>query len=448
MSNYEETTLVELVKKRQFLKLKQELSLMNEVDIALFLEELSNDEAVIVFRMLKKDIASEVFAEIDSETQHAIVNTISDKELTNIVNELAVDDAVDMLEEMPAMVVQRVLKAADPNMRKIINQFMKYKDESAGSIMTPEFIGLHENMTTEEAIQYIRKHGEDKETIYTCYVMDAYRVLQGYVSVKTLLLSDENTKIGEIEDKNVISVTTETDQEEAANLLKKYDFIALPVVDKENRLVGIITIDDAIDVLEKETTEDIETMGALSHAEKPYLKTSVLELSKHRIIWLLVLMVADMLSGGILARWESIFQAMPILISFIPMLTDTGGNAGGQSSTLIIRSLAMGEIDLSNIWEVIWKEIRVALLCGFILSLFNVIRIMIIYPGKNMVAITIGIAMLCTVLMAKTIGGILPLVASKLKMDPAVMASPLITTVVDAGSLLIYLNTAAFLLKI
>lgn len=448
MSNKEETTLVELVKERKFLKLNQKLSFMNEVDIASFLEKLSNDEAVIVFRMLKKDIASEVFAEIDSETQHAIVNTISDKELTNIVNELAVDDAVDMLEEMPAMVVQRVLKVADPQMRKTINQFMKYPDESAGSIMTPEFIGLHENMTIEQALQHIRKNGKDKETIYTCYVMDSYRVLQGFVSVKTLLLSDDSTKISEVEDKNIISVTTETDQEEAANILKKYDFIALPVVDKENRLVGIITVDDAMDVLEAETTEDIETMGALSHAERPYLKTSVFELSKHRIGWLMILMLTDMLSGGILSRWESAFQAMPILISFIPMLTDTGGNAGGQSSTIIIRSLAMGELDLKNIWEVIWKEIRVALLCGSILSFFNFIKIIIVYGGRVMVALTVAVAMLCTILMAKIIGGVLPLIASKLKMDPAVMASPLITTIADVGSLLIYLNTASFLLKV
>jgi magnesium transporter len=314
--------------------------------------------------------------------------------------------------------------------------------------MTPEFVGLKEAMTTRQAIEFIRKNGEDSETIYTCYVMDAKRVLQGVVSVRTLLISGDDEVVSDLMETNVISVTTDTDQEDTANLLKKYDFMSLPVVDKENRLVGIITYDDAMDVIEEETTEDIERMGAVEPSETPYLKTPVTKLAKNRIIWLLVLMVADMISGGILEKWQEAFAAMPLLISFIPMLTDTGGNAGGQSSTLIIRSLAMEEIELSDWLKVWWKEIRVALICGITLASINTIRIWIMYPGHVMVGVTIGIAMICTVLMAKSVGGILPLIASKLHLDPAVMASPLITTIVDAGSLLIYLNTASALLHI
>jgi magnesium transporter len=448
MMNEREMELMGYMERREYLRLRKELCEMNEVDVAAFLEQLPSEEAAIVFRMLPKDLASDVFAEFESDTQHHLVSTMTDNELYDIVNDLAVDDAVDMLEEMPAFVVQRVLKAADPAMRKTINQFMKYPEDSAGSIMTPEFVGLKEAMTTRQAIEFIRKNGEDSETIYTCYVMDAKRVLQGVVSVRTLLISGDDEVVSDLMETNVISVTTDTDQEEAANLLKKYDFMSLPVVDKENRLVGIITYDDAMDVIEEETTEDIERMGAVEPSETPYLKTPVTKLAKNRIIWLLVLMVADMISGGILEKWQEAFAAMPLLISFIPMLTDTGGNAGGQSSTLIIRSLAMEEIELSDWLKVWWKEIRVALICGITLASINTIRIWIMYPGHVMVGVTIGIAMICTVLMAKSVGGILPLIASKLHLDPAVMASPLITTIVDAGSLLIYLNTASALLHI
>jgi magnesium transporter len=448
MMNERDMELMGYMERREYLRLRKELCEMNAVDVAAFLEQLPAEEAAIVFRMLPKDLASDVFAEFESDTQHHLVSTMTDNELYDIVNDLAVDDAVDMLEEMPAFVVQRVLKAADPAMRKTINQFMKYPEDSAGSIMTPEFVGLKEAMTTRQAIEFIRKNGEDSETIYTCYVMDAKRVLQGVVSVRTLLISGDDEVVSDLMETNVISVTTDTDQEEAANLLKKYDFMSLPVVDKENRLVGIITYDDAMDVIEEETTEDIERMGAVEPSETPYLKTPVTKLAKNRIIWLLVLMVADMISGGILEKWQEAFAAMPLLISFIPMLTDTGGNAGGQSSTLIIRSLAMEEIELSDWLKVWWKEIRVALICGITLASINTIRIWIMYPGHVMVGVTIGIAMICTVLMAKSVGGILPLIASKLHLDPAVMASPLITTIVDAGSLLIYLNTASALLHI
>jgi len=437
-----------LVKNREYLKLRKELVEMNEVDVALFLQELSLEHAAIIFRTLPKDLASDVFAEFEIEMQQHLVTTMTDQELYNIINDLAVDDAVDMLEEMPAYVVQRVLKAADPTMRATINQFMNYPEDSAGSIMTPEFIGLKEDMTISEAIDFIRNNGEDSETIYTCFVMNKERILEGVISVRTLLVSDNSKKISELMSKNVISVTTDTDQEEAANIVSKYDFMALPVVDSENRLVGIITYDDAMDVIAQEATEDIERMGAMVPAETSYLKTPVLKLTKNRIGWLLVLMITDMVSGGILAKWQDAFTAMPILISFIPMLTDTGGNAGGQSSTLIIRSLAMGEIKFADWYKVWWKEVRVAILCGTALAFCDMVRIWIMNPGHFMVGLTVGIAMVFTVIMAKSVGGILPLIASKLHLDPAVMASPLITTIVDACSLLIYLNTASILLHI
>ncbi|SEF52748.1 MULTISPECIES: magnesium transporter [Lachnospira] len=448
MMNEKNVLLTTLLENREYLNVRKELLEMNEVDVANFIEEAPAEEAAVVFRMLPKDLAADVFTEFNTDMKHHLVVTMTDQELYSIINDLAVDDAVDMLEEMPATVVERVLKTADPNMRNTINQFMQYKKDSAASVMTPEFIGLKEDMTVREAIDYIRENGQDSETIYTCYVMDAKRVLEGVVTVKTLLVSELDKKISEIMSKNVIFVTTDEDQEEAAKIISKYDFLALPVVDSENRLVGIITYDDAMDVMTEETTEDIERMGAMVPSETPYLKTPVIKLAKNRIVWLMVLMITDMISGGILASWQEAFTAMPILISFIPMLTDTGGNAGGQASTLIIRSLAMGEIRPKDWYRVWWKEARVAVICGFFLAVFDVARIWIMYPGQYLVGITIGIALFCTVVMAKSVGGILPLIAAKLKLDPAVMASPVITTIVDAGSLLIYLNTAAFLLRI
>ena len=304
MRNEKNLQLTTLLENREYLNVRKELLEMNEVDVALFLEELPLEEAAILYRMLPKDLASDVFTEFNTEMQQHLVTTMSDQELYNIINDLAVDDAVDMLEEMPANVVDHVLKSADPHMRNTINRFMQYKKDSAASIMTPEFIGLKEDMTVREAIDYIRNNGQDSETIYICYVMDSKRVLEGFVTVRTLLVSDLDTKIYEIMSKNVISVTTDEDQEEAANIISKYDFIALPVVDSENRLVGIITYDDAMDVMTEETTEDIERMGAMVPSETPYLKTSVFKLAKNRIVWLMVLMITDMISGGILARWQ------------------------------------------------------------------------------------------------------------------------------------------------
>ena len=440
--------LFDLVSRKQFRQLKDELCEMNEFDIASFLEELDSEKQIIIFRMLPKELASDVFACLEVETQEHIINSITDKELAYIIEELYVDDAVDMLEELPATIVKRVLQNAAPSTRLQINEFLKYPENSAGSIMTAEYIGLKKNMTVQEAFAYIRKHGYDKETIYTCYVMDAKRMLEGVVTVKDLLMNDYEVKIEDIMDTNVIKAVTTDDKEEIADLFNKYDLRSLPVVDHENRLVGIVTIDDAVDVMEEEATEDFEKMAAMLPSEKPYLKTSVLELAKNRITWLLVLMISSMLTGGILTRYEDAFQVMPLLVSFVPMLTDTGGNAGSQSSTMIIRGMTIGEVASSDIFKVIWKEARVSVIVGLILGLVNFIRLVIQYPGQPLVALTVVLALFATVFVAKVIGGILPIIAKRLKLDPAIMAAPLITTIVDAVSLVIYFQIAVELLHI
>ena len=440
--------LFDLVSRKQFRELKDKLCDMNEFDIAAFLEEIDAEKQIIVFRMLPKELASDVFACLEVETQEHIINSITDKELAYIIEELYVDDAVDMLEELPASVVKRVLLNASPSTRMQINEFLKYPENSAGSIMTAEYIGLKKNMTVEEAFAYIRKHGYDKETIYTCYVMSSKRMLEGVVTVKDLLMNDYSVKMEDIMDTNVIKAVTTDDKEKIADLFNKYDLLSLPVVDHENRLVGIVTIDDAVDVMEDEATEDFEKMAAMRPSEKPYLKTGVLELAKNRIVWLLVLMVSSMLTGGILTRYEDAFAVLPLLVSFVPMLTDTGGNAGSQSSTMIIRGMTIGEISSSDALKVIWKEARVAILVGIILGMVNFIRLVIQYPDQPLVALTVVLALFATVFVAKVIGGILPILAKKLKLDPAIMAAPLITTIVDAVSLIIYFQIAVELLHI
>ena len=440
--------LFDLVSRKQFRQLKEKLCDMNEFDIASFMEELDSEKQIIVFRMLPKELASDVFACLEVDTQGHIINGITDKELAYIIEELYVDDAVDMLEELPATVVKRVLQNAAPSTRLQINEFLKYPENSAGSIMTAEYIGLKKSMTVEEAFAYIRKHGYDKETIYTCYVMDAKRMLEGVVTVKDLLMSDYEVKMEDIMDTNVIKAVTTDDKEEIADLFNKYDLLSLPVVDHENRLVGIVTIDDAVDVMEEEATEDFEKMAAMHPSEKPYLKTGVFELAKNRIVWLLVLMISSMLTVGILTRYEDAFKVMPLLVSFVPMLTDTGGNAGSQSSTMIIRGMTIGEIASSDILKVIWKEARVSVIVGIILGAVNFIRLVAQYPGQPLVALTVVLALFATVFVAKVIGGMLPIAAKKLHLDPAIMAAPLITTIVDAVSLVIYFQIAVELLHI
>ena len=437
-----------LIDTRRFRALRDALAEMNEVDIAQFLGELEPEKAVLAFRTLPKEAASEVFSNLESEVQQVIIGSITDAELAAIVEDLYVDDAVDMLEELPANVVKRVLKNAKPDTRALINQFLKYPENSAGSIMTAEFTDLRAAMTVAQAIEHIRRTGEDRETIYTCYVIDASRKLEGVVTVKDLLLAPDGMQVRDVMSDDVISISTLEDQEEVARLFNKYDFLSLPVVDHENRLVGIITVDDAMDVMEQEATEDFEVMGAMHPSEKPYLKTGVVTLAKNRIVWLLVLMISGMVTGGILGRYEAAFAAMPLLVTFIPMLTDTGGNAGSQSSTLIIRGIAVGDITGRDIPAVLWKELRVAALVGVALSAVNYLRLVLTYPGHEMVALTVALTMFCTVVMAKTIGGILPLVAKFFHADPAIMAAPLITTIVDALSLIIYFNIAVHLLPI
>ena len=440
--------LLELLERRDLHALRAALLEENEVDIAEFLEELPQDKIVVVFRALPKEMAAEVFSNLEPDTQQVIIQSATDQEVSAIVEELYVDDAVDMLEELPANVVKRVLKAARPDTRKLINQFLNYPDNSVGSIMTAEFTDLKQSMTVAQAIAHIRRTGENSESVYTCYVTDAGRRLEGVLTIKELLLAQDEQLIADLMETDVITAETTEDQEEAVARMMKYDFISLPVVDKEGRLVGIVTVDGVMDVMEEEATEDFEKMAAMAPSEKPYLKTSVLSLAKHRILWLLVLMISGMITGGILGQYEAAFAAMPLLVTFIPMLTDTGGNAGSQSSTLVIRGMAVGEIQLKDFAKVFWKELRVSMLVGVVLSAVNFVRLIITYPGNQMVALTVALALFVTVLLAKTVGGVLPMVAKLCHADPAIMAAPLITTIVDAISLVVYFRIACALLPI
>ena len=440
MENEEKEKLLNLAEEKKYRQLKEALLEINEVDIASFMEELDSEKTVIVFRMLPKALATDVFA---AESQSHIINSITDKELSEIVEDLYVDDAVDMLEELPATVVRRVLKNTTPDTRKLINQFLNYPENSAGSIMTAEYVGLKKNMTVEQSFAYIRHHGVDSETIYTCYVMDEKRHLEGVVTVKELLMNAYETRLETIMDTHVIKVTTTEDQEAVADMMNRYGLLCIPVVDSEDRLVGIITVDDVMEVMEE---EDFEKMAAMLPSEKPYLKTGVFTLAKNRIPWLLILMLSSTITGAILVKYETAFAAVPLLVSFIPMLMDTGGNSGSQSSTMVIRGMALGEIEPSDVLKVLWKEIRVGFMVGFVLAVVNFIRLMIQYPGNTMICVTVVISMFATVVAAKTIGCTLPIGAKVLKLDPAIMASPMITTIVDAVSLMVYFNLACHLL--
>jgi magnesium transporter len=448
VENYNIEELLQHVEEHRFRALRTQLSEMNEADIAEFMEELDNNRKVLIFRMLPKELATDVFACLEPDIQEHIINSISDAEIQKIVEDLFVDDAVDMLEELPATVVKRVMRTTTPETRKLINQFLQYPDNSAGSIMTAEYIGLKKYMNVEQAFAYIRAHGVDKETIYTCFVMDGERHLEGVVTIKDLLMNPYETKIQEIMDTNIIKTVTTEDQEEVIDLFNKYDLLCLPVVDHEERLVGIVTVDDVVDVMEEEATEDFEKMAAMLPSDKPYLKTSILELAKNRIVWLTVLMLSSMITGSILTYYEEAFAALPLLVSFVPMLTGTGGNAGSQSSTMIIRCMAIGEVEPRDTLRVIWKEIRVALVVGLILGALNYLRLMLMYPGQPVLCLTVVLSLYVTVIMAKGIGCTLPIAAKLLNLDPAIMAAPLISTIVDACSLIIYFRIACNLLKI
>lgn len=439
--------VVELLENKQYSKLRKKLEEMNNTDISIILNELSAESMILVFRLLAKDKAAETFSYMEPEIQEKLISSLTDKELKDVVNELFLDDTVDLIEEMPSNVVKRILRNISPSERKIVNEFLNYPSDSAGSIMTNEFVDLKENMTVEQAFEKIRKIGIDKETIYTCYVLSVSRKLKGVVTAKDLLLSDRDKLIKEIMDTNIISVNTLEDKEVVAKTFDKYDILVLPVVDMENRLVGIVTIDDAIDVIQDENTEDFTKMAAITPGEDSYFKTSVLSHAKSRILWLLVLMFSAMITGGIITNYENAFATVPLLVSFIPMIMGTGGNCGSQSSTLIIRGLAMEEIKTKDFLKALWKEFRVALLVGVILAIINAIRIYIQFKDWSM-GITVGITLIGTVILAKSLGCALPMLAKKLKLDPAIMAAPLITTIVDTCSVLIFFNVAVMVLNI
>ncbi len=449
-----QTALLSLLDEKKYATLRDILVTMNPSDIAAVFDSQELSRIPLLFRLLPKELAAETFVEMEPEAQELLIQGFSDNELKDVVDELYVDDAADLVEEMPANVVKRILKQADPEMRSAINQILRYAENSAGSIMTTEYVSLRPAMTVEEAILRIRRQGVDKETIYTCYVTDSNRLLLGTVTVKDLLLAeDDETPISQIMETNVIFVSTSTDQEEVARMLSKYNFLAVPVVDAEGRMVGIVTFDDAMDVMQEEATEDIEMMAAMTPSEKPYLKSSVLELFKHRIPWLLLLMVTSTFTGLIITSFEDALAAQVALTAFIPMLMGTGGNCGSQSSVSIIRALSLNELKLGDIGNVIWKEIRTAVMCGLVLALFCFGKIWLVdrmMLGNTAITLAVDLvvclALAVTVLLAKLTGAVLPMAAQALKLDPAVMASPFITSIVDAVSLLVYFMFAKLLL--
>ncbi len=440
------TTLNDLLQAHNLRGLRALLADMNAVDVAQFVESLPRESATVAFRTLPKEEAVEVFAQLDADCQQHIVATVTDQEIAAIMEELMVDDAVDMLEEMPAGLVKRVLRNASPETRGRINQFLRYPEDSAGSIMTAEFTDLKKAMLVAEAIKRIRRIGQDRETIYTCYVVDQTRRLQGVVTVKDLLLAQDGDCVADLMQPDVISVATATGQEETAKLMAKYGLISLPVVDAENRLVGIVTVDDAVDVLREEDTEDFEMMAAMTPSERPYLKTGVMRLAANRLPWLLLLMVSGMLTGLVLGLYGDISLALPVLATFIPMLTGTGGNAGSQSSTMVIRGIALGEVRTRDILRVAWKEARVGVLVGLGLAVVNWLRMLATNPNSGLIPVVVCLTLAAAVFIAKVIGGTLPIAAKACKLDPALMAAPLITSIVDAVVLVVYFSIAGLLL--
>ena len=451
-----EKALLQMLEDKKYTTLRDILSTMNPSDIAQVFGDLEDRQIPLFFRLLPKETAAETFVEMEPDAQELLIRGFSDNELKEVLDELYADDAADIVEEMPANVVKRILKNADPEMRNTINQLLRYEEYSAGSIMTTEYVSLRPTMTVEEAILRIRRQGVDKETIYTCYVTDANKRLVGLVTVKDLLLAeDDEMRIQELMITNLISVNTSTDQEEVARMLSRYHFLALPVVDTEGRMVGIVTFDDAMDVIEEEATEDMELMGGMTPSEKPYLKSSPFELFKNRIPWLMLLMVSATFTGLIITAFEDALASVVALTAFIPMLMGTGGNSGSQSSVTVIRALSLDEMDLSDIWRVIWKEIRTSVLCAIALAVVCFAKIWLVdrmlfgnYDITLMVNLVVCLALALTVIIAKIVGGVLPIVAKACKADPAVMASPFITTIVDAVSLLVYFMFAKSLLGI
>lgn len=430
----------ELLIKGDFKAVHSILDVMNMVDIALLLEELNEKELAIAFRLIPKDKAADVFSNMSNTMQTNLVEMFTEKELKEILDDLYMDDTVDLLEELPANLVTRILNAVDSSKRNSINLLLNYPEDSAGSIMTTEYVSLHQSMTVKEAMAHIKQVGIHKETIYTCYVLER-RKLIGIVSAKDLMTMNDDTVISEIMETEIISATTHTDQEEVAQLFSKYGLLAIPILDTGGLMVGIVTVDDAMDVMVEEATEDITIMAAMNPSEKSYFETSVFSHAKNRIVWLLVLMLSASITGAIITRYEDAFSAIPLLVSFIPMLMDTGGNCGSQSSTLIIRGLALNEIRFRDIFKVIFKEFRIALIVSVVLAFANGLRIFLVYHDMKL-AVVIGLSLIATVILSKLIGCVLPLAAKKVHLDPAIMAAPLITTLVDTCSIIIYFSIA------
>ena len=437
----------ELLSEGNFKELKVLLNESNESDVAECLDELSKEDLAVVFRLLKKDEAVDIFSYMSSDTQEKLIETLSDQEVATIVSKLYIDDAADLIDELPANLVSKVLQNASPTKRKAINEILKYPEDSAGSIMTVEYVDIKSGLTVKECFDRIRRIGLNKETVYTLYVVDADRRLIGVTTVKELLMRDYDTCINEFMEDNVITVTTNEDKEEVAKMFDKYDFLALPVVDNENRLVGIVTVDDAMDVMSEENEEDFEIMAAMTPSEDDYLKESVITQYKNRIVWLLILMLSSIITGKIISNYEITFSAIPLLVSFIPMLMDTGGNCGSQASTMVIRALATDEIEPKDVLKVWWKEARIGVMCGATLGVVNGLRIFIQYHDLG-IAIVIACTLFLTAILAKSLGCFLPMLAKAVKLDPAYMASPLITTITDACSLAIYFNIALMILNI
>ena len=440
--------IVELLEQNKLAELKEILINENPIDIADVFEDFPKEKYLIIFKLLPKDFSSEVFSYLSPEKQQDVIENITDDEIKFIVEDMYLDDTVDFIEEMPANIVDKILKNTSSDKRKLINQMLKYPENSAGSVMTVEYISFKDNYTVKQAIEYYRKVAIDKEETDICFVTDTKKKLVGIISLKTLILSKDDSYIQDEMDTNFVSVLTLDDQEEIAALFRKYDLTTMPVVDHEDRLVGVITVDDIVDVIDQENTEDIQKMAAMNPSDEEYLKESVLSLAKHRILWLLVLMISATFTGLVIKKYEDILQSAVYLATFIPMLMDTGGNAGSQSATLVIRGIALEEIEFSDIFKVIWKELRVSILVGFILSAINFIRIYYFTRSGLETSLVVAISMFLTVIMAKVVGGVLPLVAKSLKIDPAIMASPLITTIVDTAALIIFFKLSVVFLHI
>ena len=430
--------LIKLIETKKLKELKNYLETINSADFPSIFEEIDDHEkTIMIYRLLAKEKAAEVFVELDHDVQEELINRLTDAEIKNVMNEIYMDDATDLVEEMPSNVVKRILANTKPDNRKIINELLKYPEDTAGSLMTTEFIDLKENMTVKDAFDFIKNKGMKKETVYNCYVLTVDRKLLGIIDIKDLLIADRDELVKDIMDENVVKANTLEDQEEIIKMFDKYDCVALPIVDQEERLVGIITIDDAIDVLQEETMEDFEKMAAIAPSDDTYLKTSAFKHAKNRIVWLLILMISSMITGAIIENFEAAISSLPILVAFIPMIMGTGGNSGSQSSTLTIRGLAVDEISTKDVFKVMLKELIVAIIVGLALAIVNSIRIMIQYNDPK-IAFTVSLTLMFTVILAKQLGGILPILAKKLKLDPALMASPLLTTVVDTVSVLLF----------